>query len=77
MNDNDTVNVYKLEVMIIDHDRLGIRGCCEALENGRFGNRCISPHVMAAYQNQVQWSDDHDLNKDINRSKAAFDNLFD
>jgi hypothetical protein len=71
------MQVHKLTVMIIDHDELGADGVIEALENGRFGNRCISPHVMESASVDIgEWTDDCALNS-ASRSGDEFQRLFD
>lgn len=58
------MQVHKLIVAVIDFDGLGPEGVKNALENGRFGNRCISPSVIATESVDIgQWSDDNPLNK--------------
>lgn len=56
------VNVYKVEVLIIDFDRVGTEGIKTELENANYGNDCISPNVMIIEKREVEWSDDHPLN---------------
>jgi hypothetical protein len=58
------MQVHKLTVIVIDHDELGPDGVKEALENGRFANRCISPDVMSVESVDIgEWSDDNPLNR--------------
>lgn len=57
------VRVYKMEVMVIDHDKLGADRARSALENARFPNRCMAPKVVALEERTVPWSDDHALNQ--------------
>lgn len=68
------MRVYRLEVMVIDHDCLGDR-VMEELESARFPNDCMSPQVASRDSREVEWSDRHPLNL---RSKwvAAFRELF-
>lgn len=58
------MKAYKLEVFIIDHDDLGPDAVVEELENGHFGNDCISPRVKKIEIKDIgEWTDDHPLNK--------------
>jgi len=57
------MKVYKLEVMVIDHDELGPDGIREELENADFANHCIHPAVKKVECRDIgEWSDDHPLN---------------
>jgi hypothetical protein len=57
------MKVFKIELLVIDFDGLGEDGVRDALENARYPNRCISPDVKAIDTRDVEWSDDHPLNK--------------
>lgn len=68
------MKVYKLTVMIIDHDNIG-DGVVFELENGRFANRCIHPKVTGFESVDIgEWSDDHPLNE--KESEVEFNKLF-
>ena len=57
------MKVYKIEVMIIDHDGIGEAAIKETLENANYPNDCISPHVIESRNEDIgEWSDDHPLN---------------
>ena len=56
-------NVYKVELLIIDHDNIGITEVRNVLENSHYPNRCIMPKVMNMQEREVEWSDEHPLNK--------------
>jgi hypothetical protein len=57
------LKAYKIEVLIVDHDRLGAEGIKQELENTRFANDCISPNVMAVQEADIgEWEDTHPLN---------------
>jgi len=57
------MQVHRLVVTVIDSDGLGAEGVKEALENGRFPNRCISPAVRSIETRDIgEWRDDHPLN---------------
>lgn len=68
------MKVYKLTVMVIDHDEIG-DDVVDELENGRFANGCISPDVMGFESREIgEWDDDCALNG-IGR-KEEFARLF-
>lgn len=67
--------VYRLEVLIVDHDNLGSEGVIAELENARYPNRCLMPTVINLNEREVEWSDEHPLNQHATRD-AAFDALF-
>jgi hypothetical protein len=69
------VKVYKLDVMIIDHDGLGEEGIKEELENVRFPNDCLRPIVLCCQSRDIEWSDNHPLNitkKTVGEGKKLF-----
>jgi hypothetical protein len=71
------VNVYRIEVMVIDWDGIGPDGIKDEIENARYGNRCISPHVKSCDVRYIgKWSDDHPLNNSAT-ADAEFRRLFD
>lgn len=69
------VQVYRVVLMVIDHDGVGAAGVREVLEHTKYPNRCISPDVKSIEGREVQWTDDHPLN---NRTTelAAWQALF-
>ena len=56
------MNVYKIEILVIDHDELGSVGIAETIQNTKYPNRCIYPEVKRITVRSVEWSDDHPLN---------------
>ena len=57
------MQVHRLIVTVIDFDELGQQAVISTLEDGRYPNRCISPHVISAETRDCgEWSDDHPLN---------------
>ena len=70
-----TLNVYRVEVMVIDHDEVGPEGVKAAIENARYPNRCIHPEVMGIETRQVDWHEQHPLNLNT-QMKDAFRKLF-
>ena len=67
--------VYKVTLLIVDHDKLGAEQIAEVLENTKYPNRCIAPNVMATAEREVEWSDEHPLNK-VSICEQAFKDLF-
>lgn len=57
------MNVYKIELLVIDFDAIGPEECKDVIENVCYPNRCISPEVKHIETRTVEWSDDHPLNK--------------
>jgi hypothetical protein len=71
----DTVKVYKVTLLVVDHDRLGEEELRGVIERTKYPNRCISPSVMGVQTREVEWSDDHPLNL-LDRQERAFVDLF-
>jgi hypothetical protein len=71
------MKVFKLTVMIIDHDDLGKDSAViEELEGGRFANRCISPTVIDIESREIgEWEDNNPLNS-IHSQHIEFKRLF-
>lgn len=69
------MKVYRVELMIVDMDDIGGEAIRDELENGHYGNDCISPAVMLIDSRDVDWSDDHPLNKS-GTADQAFADLF-
>ena len=69
------MNVYKVELLIIDFDDIGPDEVRNEIENARYANRCISPKVKDIMVRQVEWSDDHPLNHS-NTAYAEYRRLF-
>ena len=67
--------VVKVELMIVDHDGIGIEEITSVLENTRYPNHCIAPRVMSLQAREVDWSDEHPLNK-YSTMIATYDELF-
>jgi hypothetical protein len=57
------VKVYRVVLMVVDHDGLGRDGVIQAMENVRYPNRCLSPRVAHVDEREVPWTDGHPLNK--------------
>ena len=69
------MNVYKVEIMVIDFDQLGEGELKNVIENTRYPNRCIRPEVKSIQTRVVEWSDDHPLNS-ISQSDAEYRRIF-
>jgi hypothetical protein len=62
------MKAYKVELLIIDFDRLGADGIQTELDNIRFANDCITPHIKKITEKDIgEWDDSHPLN---NRTKC-------
>jgi hypothetical protein len=57
------IDVIKIELLIVNHDGLSATEIAETLENEKYPNYCISPKVMSIETREVEWSEDHPLNK--------------
>lgn len=69
------VNVYRVEVLVIDWDGLGLEQITDVIETAAYPNRCIAPRVKSITGREVEWSDDHPLNKRTTEN-AAYRALF-
>ena len=69
------MNVHRLVIMVVDFDEIGAEGIKGVIENARFPNDCIHPHVMEVDTRDIgEWHDEHPLNYlDCNEE---FDELF-
>ncbi len=57
------MKVYKLVVMVIDHDAVGADGIAEELHCANYGNDCIAPKVMSCEERDIgKWEDSNPLN---------------
>ena len=57
-----TTKVYKVVLMVVDHDGIGIEDVEAVLEDTHYPNHCIYPTVMEVETEEVDWADDHPLN---------------
>ena len=70
------MKVYKVEMLIIDHDELGEQEITDVLENTRYPNHCIAPTVMKTIEADIgEWDDDHPLNN-TNACKSEYEKVF-
>lgn len=57
------MKVHKIEIMVIDFEEVGIKGIKEMMEEVKYPNYCINPRVMNVETADIEWSDEHPLNK--------------
>jgi len=58
------VKAYKIEILVIDHDKLGWIDTVSEIQNARFPNDCLNLIVKSVSEKDIgEWSDDHPLNK--------------
>jgi hypothetical protein len=69
------MNVYKVELLIIDFDDIGEDAVKNMIENTKYPNHCISPQVKSIQTRQVEWCDAHPLNSSF-RADAEYKRLF-
>jgi hypothetical protein len=70
------MKAYRIELLVLDHDGIGPNGVQQELENAHYGNRCISPQVMAVDERDIgPWDDSHPMNR-TDTAKAEYARLF-
>lgn len=70
------MKAYKIELLIVDFDKLGPEGIKEELEAANFANDCISLRVKKITEKDIgEWRDDHPLNK-FSTCNAEYERLF-
>lgn len=67
--------VHKVTLIVVDHDDLGGAQVGSVLELASYPNNCVSPSVVRVETKEVEWSDDHPLNKRGTNRLAFFDAL--
>jgi hypothetical protein len=67
--------VYKVEILIVNHDKLSPEEIESVIENTHYPNRCIMPKVMKTEVCEVEWTDEHPLNK-YTTMIQAYEELF-
>ena len=60
--DTDRVKVYKIELLIVDHDNVGAEDIRTLIEDARYPNHCLSPQVKKMTESEIDWHDEHPLN---------------
>lgn len=70
------MKVYKVELLIIDFDELGLEGIKHEIINVSYPNECMSPRLMDIEERDVgEWDDDQPLNYD-EEGKKEYKRLF-
>lgn len=58
------MKAYKVELLIVDMDEIGPDAIKDYLENTKYPNYCMDPHVKNIIEKDIgEWHDDHPLNK--------------
>ena len=58
------MKAYKVELLIVDHDKLGANEIRSVLENNHYPNHCMEPHIMDIQEKDIgEWTDEHPLNQ--------------
>lgn len=70
-----STKVHRVVLLVLDDDDLGAGGITEVIEGARYPNRCISPSVMEIDTAEVEWDDDHPLNKS-DTQREEFNRMF-
>lgn len=59
------MKAYKVEILIIDHDKLGEKEIVDTIENTNYPNHCIYPQVVSIIDKDIgEWDDNHILNSE-------------
>lgn len=70
------MKVHLLQVLVIDHDHLGVDEVERVLEDANYPNDCISPSVVKSQSAEIcDWDDDNPLNHSDTQA-AEIDRLF-
>jgi hypothetical protein len=69
------MKVFKIEMLVIDFNDLGKDGVKNEIECVNYSNDCIRPDVMSIEEREVEWSDDHPLNR-FDARDAEYKRLF-
>lgn len=70
------MKAYLLQVLVIDHDALGVDEVERVLEDANYPNDCIAPSVIKSQSAEIgEWDDDNPLNHSDTQA-AEVDRLF-
>ena len=69
------MKVFKVEIQVIDFDEIGEEGVRSAIENTKYPNYCINPQIRSIESRDIEWTDDHPLNR-VDTEKEAYRKLF-
>jgi hypothetical protein len=59
------MKAHLLQVLVIDHDHLGVDEVERVLEDANYPNDCIAPTVIKSQSAEIgDWDDDHPLNNE-------------
>jgi hypothetical protein len=75
MDTKRKTKVHKVELLIVNTDNVTEESIISMIENARYPNHCIDPQVKHIETREVDWNDDHPLNKQAT-SEAAYQELF-
>jgi len=67
--------VHKVVLFAVDHDDLGANGVKSVLEGQRYPNRCLMPQVFSTETREVDWNDEHPLNR-ADTQHQVFEQMF-
>ena len=70
------MKAYKVEILIIDFDGLGVEGIKDEIENVNYPNDCLNPAVKGIKEVDIgEWDDYHPLNNP-DTCQAEYKRLF-
>jgi hypothetical protein len=71
------MDVHRVVLLVVDHDRLGQKEVVDVLENARYPNHCMSPSVMRIDTRNLglKWYEHHPINVAATQAQA-FKDLF-
>lgn len=69
------MKVHRVTLLVVDTDDLGADEVKVVLENTKYPNHCIGPSVMQVDTVEVEWTDEHPLNR-RDAKRAEFERLF-
>lgn len=70
------MKAYKLEILIIDFNEVGLDDIKEIIENANYPNDCININVMDIVSVDIgEWHDEHPLNN-YKTAEAEYNRLF-
>lgn len=73
---NNNAKAYKIEILIIDLEEVGLEEAASLIESANYPSDCIRPIVMTSKEADIgEWSDDHPLNK-RNTIEQEYNRLF-
>ena len=67
---SDRVNVFRVEVYVVDFDDLGADGIAQVLENARYPNHCLEGLQVSPAESMEIGEDEYD-DSEMNRSDRA------